>query len=85
MNSDAKADPWRTWQDANPTHIREFQDRSSIVYYDNGQVLLGYTPRSVFDPRVPEAYLYYWQVMMNRPDITTWEQIREAERAEKDE
>jgi hypothetical protein len=85
MNSDANANPFYTLKDANPTHIRKFQDGSCIVYYDNGQVLIGYPPRNTPGPRLRDAVLYHWQVERNRPDITTWEQIREAERTEEDE
>jgi hypothetical protein len=71
--------PWGT-----PVSIRRFDDKSEIVYYDNGMIGTAFTPQRFDDPpKPPKALLYYWQVERNRPDIETWEQIRQAEKEDK--
>jgi hypothetical protein len=57
------------------------------MYYNNGKVALCAVPRSMYDENrtPPKAYLYYWQVEQNRPDIETWEQIRQAEKTSRSE
>jgi hypothetical protein len=71
---------WDAIKGATPTHVRNFQDKSGIMYYDNGCITIFRCPLNFEEPyRVPEAELYYWQVIRNRPDISTWEQIKEAE------
>jgi hypothetical protein len=69
---------------ANLTHTRVFDDGSSIMYYDNGYIRISHKPCKMCEtseqPKIPTARLYYWQVMMNRPDVTTWEDIRKADK-----
>jgi hypothetical protein len=63
------------------THIRHFPDGSRIMYYDNGEIRFAWEPCSVLEtPPSPQAHLYYWHVERNRPDIVTWEDIRNAEK-----
>jgi hypothetical protein len=67
-----------------PTHIRSFDDGSGIIYYDNGYIVLTSKPALMTDEPcpIPKSHLYYWQVIRNRPDISTWEQIAEALKAD---
>jgi hypothetical protein len=69
------------WKWKTLINIRRFDDGSSIMYFEEGGRQVNFIPRN-FDepPKVPKAYLYYWQVERNRPDITTWEQIRQVEK-----
>jgi hypothetical protein len=65
------------------THSRHFFDDSSLIYYDSGLIGSCCNPPSLLaaEPfKVPDAVLYLWQIELRRPDITTWEQIRQAER-----
>jgi hypothetical protein len=69
------------------THTRRFSDDSGIMYYDNNMMSLFGRPRNGLDdsPSLPPtAYLYYWQVIRNRPDIKTWEDIRRADKEDQD-
>ena len=77
---------WDTISGATPTRVLNFQDGSSIVFYENGHIFTPRNPVGVDVPaRVPEAELYYWQVVRNRPEISTWEQIEEAEQGDHDQ
>jgi hypothetical protein len=70
------------------THLRRFSDDSAIMYHDNGSVILSWKPRSVLDDNLysaPMSHLYYWQIIRNRPDVKTQEDIRRAEKEEKEE
>ena len=77
---------WDAIKGATPTRVLNFQDGSIVVFYDNGHI---FTPRNtvgVNEPApVPEAELYYWQVIRNKPEISTWEEIKEAEREDHDQ
>jgi hypothetical protein len=66
------------------THTRSFDDGSNIMYYDSGHMFIRCYPAPVTDDPcpVPKSHLYYWQVICNRPDISTWEQIAEAIRSQ---
>jgi hypothetical protein len=61
--------------------VLEFEDDSSLMYYPDGTIKIGYTPWNVekVPPPVPLAKLYYWHVEENRPDVNTWEDIKAAE------
>jgi hypothetical protein len=69
-------------RDARATHIRKFSDGSNITYYDNGFMILSYVPPVMTEtgemPPPYEALLFYWQVIRNRPDVTTWDDIFKA-------
>jgi hypothetical protein len=76
--------PYSAFIGASVTHIRSFDDESYIMYYDNGKVALCTRPYSVCDDNrtPPKAHLYYWRVEQNMPRVSTWEDIKRAERAE---
>jgi hypothetical protein len=69
-----------------PVSIRQFDDGSSIVYFEDGGQQIAFRPRRFDEPaKPPLAFLYYWQVEQNRPDIETWEQIRQAVKTSRSE
>jgi hypothetical protein len=65
--------------------IRRFGDDSSIMYFAEGGRQINFIPYGDEPLPVPMAYLYYWQVERNRPDVTTWEQIKQAEKTSRSE
>jgi hypothetical protein len=72
---------------AHPTHIREFNDDSKIIYYDDGTVYICTIPSNAFEegPHLPpKAELYYWQVIEGRPDVKTRDDIKKARKAERE-
>ena len=77
---------WDAIKGATPTRVLNFQDGSEIRFYDNGYISVSRRPTRMGEPiRVPEAELYYWRIMRNRPEISTWEEIKEAEREDHDQ
>jgi hypothetical protein len=85
MNENKTLDNWDYMKGATRIRVLNFQDGSEIRFYDNGYISVSRRPTRMGEPvRVPEAELYYWQVMRNRPEISTWGQIKEAEREDQD-
>jgi hypothetical protein len=79
IKEDARMDVFDAIRDAKATHIRKFSNGSGIIYYDNGYVSFFWLPRNTLEPvPVPEAILYYWQIMRGRPDVKTWDDIMRA-------
>jgi hypothetical protein len=60
----------------------EFEDDSSLMYYPDGKIRCWFKPWDTEEEpqKIPKAYLYYWQVERNRPDITTWEQMEQVKK-----
>ena len=76
-------DNWDYMKGATRTHVMNFQDGSEIRFYDNGYMSVSRKMTKMNEPApVPEAELYYWQAMRDRPDVKTWEDIKNAEKEE---
>jgi hypothetical protein len=64
--------------------IRLFDDGSYLTHFDSGELILEWglsDDEPCEDPApVPKAYLYYWRVICECPDVNTWSDIEEAER-----
>jgi hypothetical protein len=60
-----------------PTGTLAFDDGSGLTFHGDGRVSFSDVPAWP-----PLAYIYYWQILRGRPDVATWEEMREAEKGD---